>query len=194
MSPTGKYPGYYFGQYGIFGSKFNYNKYPDGENCLYKTFCVTKFTTISGFGLACFHVNMIKHNSMFEFVRWFPRIMGPAMAMGATLGGTACYLTQLRGKDDAWNYYWAGGATGGMLGLCLKNASHGWHAAFYISLLAAAYKACKMEGHVFDAMPDPGFMSGDYDSISQRYDHSSGHDYGKLTGDEYWNNPRGPAF
>jgi len=184
---------YTAGQYGLFGQKFNYNKYPDGENCLYKTFCTTKFMTIAGFGAAFFHVNVTKHNSVFEFARWFPKIMGPAMLMGATMGGTACYLTMLRGKDDAWNYYFAGGATGGMLGMCLKNVSHGCHSAFYISLIAAAYKAAKMEGHVFDNLVDPSFGMGDFDAVSQRSDHSKYEDVGKLTGYEHWNHKGTPS-
>jgi len=184
----------YFGKYKLTGNATDYWKYPDGTHCGYKVAVVAKQSTLLSGIWASYIAIHSPATTMYEFMRPFPRIMGPVVAGSVAGVTTACYGAALRGKDDPWNYAAGGLVSGLTLGAGLRSPVWMGYGGFYLALIGAMYKYTKQKYDVtWNMSVNPGWMSGDYDGCNVMPDHSRGESYGKLTGDEPWNLPRTQA-
>lgn len=171
------------------GFKMSYYKYPDGTNCGYKTIALTKISGTVGFGLASFHVCHSPMSSFFDMVKEFPRFMVPPMLGGAAMGGVACYLAQIRGKDDKWNYGIGGATAGAVFGGALRSMKYSVYGAGWGVILGCFWKTCMEQGIL--PIKTPRAERYDWD-MNNRWDTITYvEDVKGLTGDEWWNVPRG---
>lgn len=169
---------------------YELNKYPEGTHCDHKIYASFMNTVRFSFAATCFHISIERARRVYDVVRWFPKIMIPGALVGITWGGTACYLTALRQKDEIKNYYVAGVASGAVLGASINSPYYGAYAAFYGGVVSAFYKYLKLNGtSMWPTWPKEGIMSdkglGFESSLLE--DCSRVPDPGPLTGNEEWN-------
>jgi len=177
-------------QYGLVGRKFDYWLYPDGTNCAYKTFVTTKTGFFLGLPIAIFNwTNMGNAKAMVDFVKPFPKRILPLTAAGFIFGSSACYSAALRGKDDIWNYTFAGAAGGTVMAATMNPGKFHGGAIVFFAFAATLYKYSKLLGLRWLPGYRKMWMSGDFDGCSMMPDHSVGKEYGPLTGYEEWNIP-----
>jgi len=185
--PDVKMPGRF--KYGLFGRNFDYWLYPDGTHCGYKTFISTKTGFFIGLPLAYFNACFYPAKQITDFLKPFPRRILPLTATGFIFGTAACYSTALRGKDDCWNYLFAGAASGAVFGATINPGTIYGLPILAFAVFAATYKYTKIIGVDWTIKSDKNWTTGDFDGISGMPDHSLGVDHGRLTGYEQWNVP-----
>lgn len=85
--------------------KFNYYAEPEGHDPLNKVVGVAKYGAYTGLFLGGFDIMLVsKTTTLYDSVRCLGFYMVPLMGMGAAFASTTYIATNLRGKDDPWNY------------------------------------------------------------------------------------------
>ncbi|XP_067134402.1 NADH dehydrogenase [ubiquinone] 1 alpha subcomplex subunit 11 [Centruroides vittatus] len=70
----------------------------------------------------------------------------PFAGMGATIGATACILSNLRKKDDHYNYFIGGLAAGGIYGKMFNSFPRGIRMGMLLAVFFSAKKFSLMQG------------------------------------------------
>ncbi|KAF2362375.1 hypothetical protein FHG87_006869 [Trinorchestia longiramus] len=167
---------------GIF-SKYKYEDYPDGTHCVYKTACITRDTTLFGMVIGMFDViNISKPSNIGGVLVRLPRYVVPGFCTGLVFGLTTCTLTQVRKKDDHYNYMWGGAAAGAVMGACKRSFAVGTPCTVLFALIGVLYKEARLNDFVF--FPKVNHCYGSYDTYFSRSDFTLTPDRPKYTGQD----------
>lgn len=99
-----------------------YYKYPEGQDIVGKMLYCNKITGSIGLAVALLDVQV--YNKPKGYLAALGRVAywtGPALGMASAFVATAYIATNLRQKDDSWNYALGGLASGAVLGAFRKS-------------------------------------------------------------------------
>ncbi|XP_018015043.1 NADH dehydrogenase [ubiquinone] 1 alpha subcomplex subunit 11 [Hyalella azteca] len=148
--------------------KYSYDDYPDGTHCLYKTACVTKQTSLLALAMGTFDViNISKPSNIGGALIRYPRYMVPGFFSGLVFGLTTCTLTQMRQKDDHFNYIVGAGSAGIVIGACRRSLAVGIPLMLLFGLGGAIYKEVRVRGTEF--FPHLKHEYGTFDTYKRDY-------------------------
>lgn len=105
---------------------YGYFKHPDGEDLVGKMLYCNRITGAMGLGVAFLDVQL--YNKPKSYLGALGRIAywtGPALGMSTAFVAVAYIATNIRKKDDSWNYALGGAAAGSILGAFRKSLTVG---------------------------------------------------------------------
>lgn len=103
---------------------YKYYDTPEGQDIYKKVFVTSKYAAITGLGVATFDVLMYSHpKGIFNTVNRYAFFMGPMVGMAAAFTVTANAAQNIREKNDVWNYFLGGVASGAVFGAWNKTVA-----------------------------------------------------------------------
>eukprot|EP00745_Piridium_sociabile_P028633 TRINITY_DN46256_c0_g1_i1.p1 TRINITY_DN46256_c0_g1~~TRINITY_DN46256_c0_g1_i1.p1 ORF type:complete len:199 (+),score=38.29 TRINITY_DN46256_c0_g1_i1:50-598(+) len=130
---------------------YPFYKTKDGDDCLKKTLALsaysgaagTTFALMAGLTSTTTDNPALASNVLIRLTKYGL----PMFAAGGMFAATTCTVANLRGgKDDPFNHFAGGLATGSVFGTAFKSHKLGWGLGFTFAFLALIWKAGKIEG------------------------------------------------
>jgi len=123
----------------------------DGDDCLKKTIATSAFSGGLGtaFGLVAGLTSTTPYSPALgsNVLIRLSKYGLPMFAAGGMFAATTCAVANIRGgKDDPWNHFCGGLATGSVFGTAFKSQKLGWGLGFTFAFLALLMKAGKIDG------------------------------------------------
>merc|ERR1711970_653325 len=149
--------------------KMGYTDHPDGEQCFHKMLICGKNAGLLGVVISTTDLLMIsKPQGYVPAIGCYNRGVVPLAAAGITFATVSCMSTNLRHKDDYYNYLFGGAAAGGILGVARKSFKVGVPAAFLLGIASVFYKDSLI--HKYSWFPTPiAREMGGFQHISHDY-------------------------
>ncbi|KAL1140199.1 hypothetical protein AAG570_000131 [Ranatra chinensis] len=156
---------------------YKYYDTPEGEDCFKKLWYVTKYAGVYSVLGASIDVLLYSHPKGYAATLGrYVYLISPALGVAAAFATTVCTATNVRHKDDKWNYLLGGLASGAVVGAWRKNIKVGVFASLALGLAAVLKKDSVENGWVvlgersrnatvgnfwfvkrdYSIMPDPG--------------------------------------
>lgn len=126
---------------------YQYYDTPDGEDCLKKVIYMNKLGVLfGGFYSTLDVISFSKPVGVGNIALRYATITLPLMAIGSTFAAVTCLSTNIRKKDDFWNYFWGGVAAGGVTGAVTKSGPLGTLCALTFGCAGMTKKYAIQEG------------------------------------------------
>nr|XP_026492791.1 NADH dehydrogenase [ubiquinone] 1 alpha subcomplex subunit 11 [Vanessa tameamea] len=101
---------------------YKYYDTPEGHDIFKKVFVTSKYAGMAGLGVATFDVLMYSHpKGLFNTAYRYAFFLGPMVGMAAAFTVTANTAQNIREKNDVWNYFLGGVASGTVFGAWKKS-------------------------------------------------------------------------
>ncbi|KAL8622453.1 hypothetical protein ACOMHN_034118 [Nucella lapillus] len=129
---------------------FGFYKGKDGDDCLRKALTLsaysgaagTTFALIAGLTSTTADNPALSSNILIRLTKYGL----PMFAAGGVFAASTCVIANVRGKDDPFNHFFGGLATGSVFGTAFKSQKLGWGLGCAFALFAMIVKAGKIEG------------------------------------------------
>lgn len=131
-------------------AKFDYYAQPEGHDPLNKLMGISKYAVATGTFIGMTDILMkSKTTTLYDSSRCLGFWIIPLTGMGCAFASTTYMATNLRGKDDPFNYVIGACAAGGVLGLWSKCFLTTLYGTIILSIFAACKKDSKESGWEF---------------------------------------------
>merc|ERR1711970_1115982 len=148
--------------------KMGYTDHPDGEQCFHKMLVCGKNAGLVGVVASTYDLLMIsKPQGYVPAIGCYIRGTVPLAAAGVTFAVISCMATNLRHKNDYYNYLWGGAAAGGIIGVAKKSFKVGVPTAFFLGLAAVIFKDSL--DNKWEIFPKMTHQMGTFDTIRHDY-------------------------
>ncbi|CAA9994530.1 unnamed protein product [Nesidiocoris tenuis] len=130
----------------VFGENYRYYDTPEGDDCLDKLMFVSKYAACYGVLFSSVDVLLYSHPIGYgPTLARYAYITLPLIGTAAAWTATVCAATNMRGKDDHFNYAWGGVAAGACVGAWRKSVKVGCYSALVLAALSALKKDSIMD-------------------------------------------------
>lgn len=131
----------------LFPNRYHYYDTPEGQDCDKKLWNVLENCALYGLMGSTVDVIMYSHpKGYLPTLGRYAYITLPFMGMGASFVITTCMATNLRKKDDVWNYFLGGATVGAIFGAWRKSIKFGGYGSLAFGALFAIRKYCLENG------------------------------------------------
>ncbi|XP_067634178.1 NADH dehydrogenase [ubiquinone] 1 alpha subcomplex subunit 11 [Eurosta solidaginis] len=129
---------------------FQYYNHPEGQDIFGKMVATNKYAAVTGLFYSVADVLMYsKPKGYLPTLGRIAYIIGPMMGMASAFTLTTYASTNIRGKDDKFNYFLGGFAAGGVYGAWQKNHVSGLVVGLFLGIAGGVKKLSKQEGWEF---------------------------------------------
>ncbi|XP_051159274.1 NADH dehydrogenase [ubiquinone] 1 alpha subcomplex subunit 11 [Leptopilina boulardi] len=133
-----------------FFDKFDYYAKPEGQDPLNKIVGVSKYCAFTGILIGTNDIIAIsKTKTFYDSARCLGFWVVPLTGMGCAFASTTYIATNLRGKDDPWNYVIGACGAGSVLSLWSKCFLTTLYGTIFLSIFAACKKDSIESGWTF---------------------------------------------
>uniref|UniRef100_G3CJT7 NADH dehydrogenase [ubiquinone] 1 alpha subcomplex subunit 11 n=1 Tax=Dipetalogaster maximus TaxID=72496 RepID=G3CJT7_DIPMA len=137
----------------LFPRGYHYYDTPEGQDCDKKLWYVTKNSAMYGMFASAIDILMYSHpKGYLPTLGRFAYITFPFMGMGAAFVVTTCMATNMRKKDDVWNYFLGGTAVGAVMGAWKRSLRIGTYGSLALGLFFLITKDCIENGRTTFSM------------------------------------------
>ncbi|XP_015913301.1 NADH dehydrogenase [ubiquinone] 1 alpha subcomplex subunit 11 [Parasteatoda tepidariorum] len=120
---------------------YDFQKSPDGHDCLEKTYYFTKYAGIFGAVFSFYEAALFsKPTTVYGTLARFGRFTLPFAGMGFVFGSSVCVLAHLRKKNDVPNHVIAGALAGSIWGFKYNSVRIGHTWGLFFAILAGYIK------------------------------------------------------
>ncbi|CAL4129700.1 unnamed protein product [Meganyctiphanes norvegica] len=145
-----------------------YSDAPDGEQCFQKMLICGKNAGLVGVIASTYDLLMVtKPQGYVPAIGCYIRGTIPLAAAGLTFATVSCMATNLRHKDDKFNYFLGGASAGGIIGVAKKSFRLGIPVAFLLGISAIIFKDSL--DSKWELLPKIDHQMGTFDTIKNDY-------------------------
>uniref|UniRef100_A0A1L8EBD7 NADH dehydrogenase [ubiquinone] 1 alpha subcomplex subunit 11 n=1 Tax=Haematobia irritans TaxID=7368 RepID=A0A1L8EBD7_HAEIR len=150
-------------------SKAGYYDKPEGQDCFGKMVATNTYAATAGLAWSTVDVLMLSHpKGYLPTLARFAYNTGPMMGMASAFTLATYMATNVRGKDDRFNYFLGGFAAGGVYGAWRRSHVAGLVMGLFFGLAGVIKKTSIQEGwEFFPSLNHHAYMLG-----AKEHDHT----------------------